>query len=147
MNRSVSYRPLEGERHRDGRAPGDGVWVGAEDLGERGAVGARRLRVVDVLRVLEAYAEKDVAVTGLVAANAAGAAEGVDLQLEDSRREGLFVGGQTCLNVGTNVQKNTRRHHALLHNGSKRYHLKPRLYFELYLIFLILVNYFIKQPP
>lgn len=89
---SVTYRPLEVKGHPDGRAPGDGVGVGAEDLGERGAVSARRLRVDDVLRVLQAHAEKYLAVPGLVAADAAGAGEGVDLQLEDPGAEGLRVG-------------------------------------------------------
>lgn len=83
----VTYRPLEVKGHPDGRALGDGVGVSAEDLGERGAVCARRLRVDDVLRVLETHAEKYLAVLGL--ADTAGAAEGVDLQLEDPGGEGL----------------------------------------------------------
>ena len=78
--------------HPDGRALGDGVGVGVEDLGGRGAVRARRLRVDDVLRVLEADAEKDLAVPGLVGADAAGAGEGVDLQLEDPGGKGLRWG-------------------------------------------------------
>lgn len=85
----VTYRPLEVKGHPDGRAPGDGVGVGAEDLGERGAVRARRLRVDDVLRVFETHAEKYLAVPGLVATDAAGAGERVDLQLEDPGGEGL----------------------------------------------------------
>lgn len=83
------------KRHPDGRAAGDGVGVGAEDLGERGAVRARRLRVNDVLRVLEADAEEDLAVPGLVATDAAVAGERVDLQLEDP--------GGACLKGGVGV--------------------------------------------
>ncbi len=83
----VTYRPLEEKRHPDGRALGDGV--GVECLSARGAVGARRLRTDDVLRVLEAHAEKYLAVSGRGATDAAGAGEGVDLQLEDPGGEGL----------------------------------------------------------
>lgn len=85
----VTYRPLEVKGHPDGRAPGDGVGVGAEDLGKRGAVRARRLRVDDILVVLEAHAEKYLAVPRLGETDAAGAGEGVDLQLEDPGGEGL----------------------------------------------------------
>lgn len=79
----VTYRPLEVEGHPDGRALGDGVGVGAEDLGERVPVRARRLRADDVLRVFETHAEKYLTVPGRVATEVAGAGEGVDLQLED----------------------------------------------------------------
>lgn len=85
----VTYRPLEVKRHPDGRALGDGVGVGAEDLSERGAVGARRLRVDDVLGMLETHAEKNLAVPGGGATDTAGAGEGVDLQLEDPGGESL----------------------------------------------------------
>lgn len=85
----VTYRPLEVKRHPDGRALGDGVGVGAEDLSERGAVGARRLRVDDVLGMLETHAEKNLAIRGGGATDTAGAGEGVDLQLEDPGGEGL----------------------------------------------------------
>lgn len=88
----VTYRPLEVERHPDGRARGDGFGVCAEDLRERGAVRARRLRVDNVLRVLEAHAEKHLAVPGLEAAGAVGAGEGVDFQLEDPGGEDLMRG-------------------------------------------------------
>lgn len=88
-----TYRPLEVKGHPDGRAPGDGVGVGAEDLSERGPVRARGLRVDHVLRVFEAHPEKDLAVPGRVATDAPGAGEGVDLQLEDPGGEGLRGGG------------------------------------------------------
>lgn len=88
----VTYRPLEVKGHPDGRALGDGVGVGAEDLCERGPVRARRLWVNDVLRVFEAHAEKYLAVPGRRATDAAGAGEGVDLQLEDPGGESLQRG-------------------------------------------------------
>lgn len=73
----------------DGRALGDGVGVGTKGVGERGAVGARRLRVDDVLRVFETHAEKYLTVERRGATHAAGAGEGVDLQLEYAGGEGL----------------------------------------------------------
>lgn len=76
-------------RHPDGRALGDGVGVGAKDVGERCAVSARRLRADDVLRVFETHAEKYLAVARRGATNATGAGKGVDLQLEDAGGEGL----------------------------------------------------------
>lgn len=87
----VTYRPLEVKGHPDGRALGDGVGVGAEDLCERGPVRARRLRVDDLLRVFETHTEKDLAFPGLVATHSAGAGEGLDLQLEEAGGEGLRV--------------------------------------------------------
>lgn len=84
-----TYRPVELKGHPDGRAPGDGVGVGAEDVGERGAIRARRLHADDVLIVFEAHAEKYPAVTGRGATDAAGTGEGVDLQLKDPGGEGL----------------------------------------------------------
>lgn len=88
-----TYRPLEVEGHPDVRDVGEGFGVGAKDVGERGAVRARRLRVDDVLRVFETHAEKYLTVVRGRAANAAGAGEGVDLQLEDSGGQRLR-GGQ-----------------------------------------------------
>lgn len=84
-----TYRPLEVKRHRDGRAGGDGGGVGTEDLGQRGAVGAWRLRVDDVLRVLETHAEKYLTVLRRGPTDAAGTGEGVDLQLEEPGGEDL----------------------------------------------------------
>lgn len=104
----LTYRPLEKKRHPDGRALGYGVRVGVQDLGERGAVGARRLRVDDVLRVFEAHAEKDLAVPGLVATDAAGAGEGVDLQLEDPGGERLREGGHRA---GGSCTESEREYH------------------------------------
>lgn len=89
----VTYRPLEVKGHPDGSALRDGFRVGAEDLGERGPVRARRLRVDNVLRVFETHTEKDLAFPGLVTAHTTGAAEGVDLQLEEAGGEGLRVEG------------------------------------------------------
>lgn len=85
----ITYRPFEVKRHSERRALGDGVGVGAQDLCERGAVRARRLRVNVVLRVFEAHAEKNEAALGLVGTDAAGAGEGIDLELEDSVGESL----------------------------------------------------------
>lgn len=86
-----TYRPLEVEGHPDVRDVG-GFGVGAKDVGERGAVRARRLRA-DVLRVFETHAEKYLTVARRRATDAAGAGEGVDLQLEDSG--GQRLGGGT----------------------------------------------------
>lgn len=84
-----TYRPFERDGDPDGCAVGDGVGVGPEGVGERGAVGARGLRVDDVLRVLETHAEKYLTVARRGATDAAGAGEGVDLQLEYSGGGGL----------------------------------------------------------
>lgn len=89
---AAAHRPLEVEGHADGLALADGVGVRADDLGDRGPVGARRLGVDDVLRVLEADAEKDLALVRLVVAaptHTLRAGEGVDLQLEHPRGEDL----------------------------------------------------------
>lgn len=74
----LTYRPLV-KVHLDGRAVGDGARVGGEHLGDRVSVRTRRLRVDDVLGMLEAHAEKDPTVPGLETAGAAGGAEGFDL--------------------------------------------------------------------
>lgn len=90
----VTYLPLESNGHRDGRAFGNGIGVCTEDLSECGPIRARRLRVDDGLLVFEAHAEKKLAVAGLVATEASGVCEGVDLQFEGpageclGRREG-----------------------------------------------------------
>lgn len=113
----VTYRPLEGKRHSDGRALGDGVGVGVEDIRERVAVRARRLRVNNVLRVFEANAEKNQAVLRLSATDAAGAGEGVDLELENSGGESLrgakrgegSPGAKT--HTHTSLQNGARLHH------------------------------------
>lgn len=91
-----TYRPLEVDGHPDGGALGDGVGVGTEGVGERGAVRARGLRVDDVLRVFETHAEKYLTL------ERRGAREGVDLQLEHAGGEGL--GGQRggTLSAGEN---------------------------------------------
>lgn len=89
-----TYRPLEAKGHLDVRDVGEGFGVGAKDVGERGAVRARWLRVDDVLRVFETHAEKYLTVVRRRATNAAGAGEGVDLQLEDSGGQRLGWGGQ-----------------------------------------------------
>lgn len=73
----------------DGCTLGDGVGVGSKGVGERGAVRARRLRVDDVLRVFETHAEKYLTFERRGATEAAGAGEGVDLQLEYAGGAGL----------------------------------------------------------
>lgn len=85
----VTYRPLEEKLHSYGLSLGDGVGVGVEDIRERFAVRARRLRLNNVLRVFEAHAEKNQAVLRLLATDAAGAGEGVDLELENSGGKSL----------------------------------------------------------
>lgn len=75
----LTYRPLEVKGHPDGRALGNGDGVGTEDIGERGAVRARRLGVDYILRVFETHAEKYPTVSGLEAAFAAGGGQGLDL--------------------------------------------------------------------
>lgn len=104
----VTYRPLEEKRHSYGLSLGDGVGVGVEDIRERFAVRARRLRLNNVLRVFEAHAEKNQAVLRLLATDAAGAGEGVDLELENSG--GKSLRGQRE-ERGHLVQRRTRIHH------------------------------------
>lgn len=103
----VTYRPLESDGHRDGRALGNRVGVGAKDVGERGAVCARRLRTDDVLPVFEAHAKKELAVPGLVATEATGAFEGVDLQFEGPSGDCLGRGGGQLDGGGSNSGANT----------------------------------------
>lgn len=79
------------EGHSDGGAVGDGSWFGTHHSGLPGAEGAGRLGGDHILRVLEADAEKDVAVAGSPAEAACGA-ERVHLQLKHSRGGNLQRG-------------------------------------------------------
>lgn len=76
------------EGHPDGRAAGDGGVIGPDHVGVSGAEGAGRLRGDDVLRVLQADPEEDVAVA-VSPADALRSVEGVDLQLEHTRGQHL----------------------------------------------------------
>ena len=88
------------EGHADGCTLRHGVAVSGEDARERRAVGAGRLGVNDVLRVLQAHAEEDLAVAQrqwrpAVAAGAARTAdEGLDLELEHARGPHLWWRGR-----------------------------------------------------
>lgn len=72
------------EGHSDGGAVGDGCRFGPHHSGLPGPEGAGRLGGDHILRVFEADAEKDVAVSGSPAEAARGA-ERVHLQLKQPR--------------------------------------------------------------
>lgn len=82
------------ERYSDGGAVGDGSRFGPHHSGLPGSEGAGRLGGDHVLRVLEADAEKDVAVASSPAEATCGA-ERVHLQLKQSRGGNLQMGEVT----------------------------------------------------
>lgn len=115
----VTYRPLELKLHSYGLSLGDGVGVSVEDIRERFAVRARRLRLNNVLRVFEAHAEKNQAVLRLLATDAAGAGEGVDLELENSGGKSLRGAKRGEGSPGAKTHTNSS-----LQNGARLHH-KP----------------------